>query len=102
MTQLLSNLTSRIKNLNRLNEKIEAIENSIIDETNIPTATLDKVELYERLVKVQISYVEAIRKVFSQIDVSNFLRYTALADLVETMENMSPEGIRKIKEMISE
>lgn len=94
-------LSKRSLALANLEARIEQLE-AIILSRELPTDAKEQMALYEKLVGIHINYIETLRKAYAALDVTKTLKAMGLVSLLEKMENMTPEGLKRVTAIIGE
>jgi len=76
------------------------LETSILDEKVEDMDFKTKLEVYEKISKLHITYIETVRKVLAQIDLSRYLKAAGILDLFKKFERMTPQSLAKLTKMI--
>lgn len=95
-------LMDRVQAIEAFSSKIKALEDSIlgIDFENIKIDLCERVELYERMCRVQIAYMDLVRRMMAQANVRDFLNAMNLSALYDKFMALDPVAISKVKAMI--
>lgn len=94
----------RLESFKRLETQLQKIEENIAKTTMAEGATPETLQtqfdMYERLTKIQISYIDTLRKLLAQIDLNEYLRTFGLIELYSKFQHMTPDSIKRIQEFI--
>jgi hypothetical protein len=95
-------LMDRVQAIEAFSSKIKALENSIlgIDFENINIDLCERVELYERMCRVQIAYMDLVRRMMAQANVRDFLNAMNLSALYDKFMALDPVAINKVSAVI--
>jgi hypothetical protein len=100
--KLVKILMDRVEVIETFNKKIKALEDSIlnIDFENVKMNLCERVELYERMCRVQISYMDLVRRMMAQANVRDFLNAMNLSSLYDKFMALDPDAVNKVSAMI--
>jgi len=92
----------RVQVIENFNTKIKVLEDSIldIDFENTKMDLCERVELYERMCRVQIAYMDLVRRMMAQANVRDFLNAMNLSSLYDKFMALDPDAINKVSAMI--
>lgn len=94
-------ITKRLQSLSKLDNKIDELEDELFDGTIDELITnTEKLQCYKMLTKIHLEYIEAIRRVFSAIDLETLFGAMGLIGVLEDVKKLDSEGMNKIRQYL--
>ena len=99
---LISFLSRRMKNIERIEEKLHKLEESILDEKIEDLDVRTRLLLLEKLSGMVLDHVSATSKIMSQVDVEGFMKALGLLEIYKKMKVLDMPTVKRMTDKAGE